>query len=239
MATLARPPKGSEPSIGAAPPKYATKRTIPSSHPLATLAFATLRAAFASLPEVCGSSMCAIFAERSNYFTWSSTRNMKPPRSFLNKGTSSSTTMPSISEAHEIAHVASAAATNLPSSHMVFVSTEFLSKHKKMDDHRTVKQGDTRSEHCPQCGQVPRGCQSGAFGKPPDPSRLQRSPRMLLRPEGARVRVLSNRSAVIRRTRCRAQYDPTSQGRRIPERCELQALPWHRPQPCRAISRAH
>ena len=56
---------------------------------------------------------------------------MKPPRSFLNKGTSSSTTMPSISEAHEIAHVASAAATNLPSSHMVFVSTEFLSKHKK------------------------------------------------------------------------------------------------------------
>ena len=130
MATLARPPKGSEPSIGAAPPKYAMKRTIPSSHPLATLAFATLRAAFASLPEVCGSSMCAIFAERSNCFTWSSTRNMKPPRSFLNKGTSSSTTMPSISEAHEIAHVASAAATNLPSSHMVFVSTEFLSKHK-------------------------------------------------------------------------------------------------------------
>ena len=104
---------------------------MPSSHPLATLAFATLRAAFASLPEVCGSSMCAIFAERSNCFTWSSTRNMKPPRSFLNKGTSSSTTMPSISEAHEIAHVASAAATNLPSSHMVFVSTEFLSKHKK------------------------------------------------------------------------------------------------------------
>lgn len=42
----------------------------------------------------------------------------------------------------------------------------------------------------------------------------------------------------IRRIRCRVQYDPTSQGRRIPEHCELQALPWHRPQPCRAISQA-
>lgn len=42
----------------------------------------------------------------------------------------------------------------------------------------------------------------------------------------------------IRRIRCRVQYDPTSQGRRIPEHCELQALPWRRPQPCRAISRA-
>ncbi len=27
--------------------------------------------------------------------------------------------------------------------------------------------GDNRSRHCPRCEQVPRDCQSGAFGKPP------------------------------------------------------------------------
>ena len=122
-ATLAWPFEGSRPSIKAAPPKYATNRTRPSPHPSATLAFATLRAAFASLFEVYGSSICAIFAERSNCFTWSSTRNTKLPRSFLNKGASSSTAMPPINEAHEIAHVASAKDTSLPSSHIAFFST--------------------------------------------------------------------------------------------------------------------
>lgn len=127
--------------------------------------------------------------------------------------------------------------------------------------------GDNRSRHCPRCEQVPRDCQSGAFGKPPVskedqgrchvPKRAQApapteespghyraqgvaapdvtEPGTLPRPNAARpIRPIRP----IRRIRCRARYGPTSRGRRTPERCESQALPWRRPRPCRAISRA-
>lgn len=136
----------------------------------------------------------------------------------------------------------------------------------------TTAFGDNRSRHCPRCEQVPRDCQSGAFGKPPVskedrrrchvPKRAQaarpdrRESGALSGPRRCRTPTLPSHTPnvtepgtlphpdvarpirPIRRIRCRAQYDPTSQGRRIPEHCELQALPWRRPQPCRAISRA-